>query len=445
MFLRTYRADKFPTSNNDDGLFYVWAGNSFFASPFSVVSHSIFEQNNAALTFRNQFEDYDPVNRFGMKIVRPWFDHPPLGPALISLPARALGYTDIEQIPHLIVRAPALIASVFTMLLTFLVATTLFGESIGLYSLVFLATVPYFVFAQRQSYLENFLTPIFMLAMWLLLQYQEKKKMWLFILCMVFSASCGWIKIPAFSVPFMVAVWLFHSKEIKKGFVAIGTGVLSIGAYLAYGFISSSTIFLQTITNQGVRGAFAGSFYDTLTNPHFYTSFTDGWYVLGLIFGLFLLMKYKANRQHAFYSWFLSAWLIVLFLVSGRLNNSPWYKYQLIPFMAIALGFYAKKFLDEASLFLFVPFYLFGLMGFELLGIPVEATVLRLATLCFAAPFALSFMFEQSKMIERVTKLTAKALFVALIVLNIVVSIQYPFVYCQNNQCIVPERITVGK
>ena len=213
VFLRGFRADQYPIDNNDDGLFYVWAGNSFWDNPLKVTSHSIFEADNPSLVFRSQFMDYIPVERFGMKIVRPWFDHPPLATALIALPARLLGYRDLVQVPHLIVRLPALIASIFTLWLTYLVAEKLFNKKIAWFSLLFLATIPYFVVASRQSFIENLLTPVFLGGILTALNYiKTGKRKWLNLL-MIVSLLTGWFKITGFVIPFLMAGYLMMSKK----------------------------------------------------------------------------------------------------------------------------------------------------------------------------------------------------------------------------------------
>jgi hypothetical protein len=128
--LRTFNADRYPIDNNDDGLYYAWAGSGFWDHPLYLATHSIFEKGNPNLIWRSQFKDYLPVERMGLKIVSPWFDHPPLGTVLIGLPARMLNYPPFAQIPHLIVRLPALIASLFTLWLTYLLAKDLFGRRV---------------------------------------------------------------------------------------------------------------------------------------------------------------------------------------------------------------------------------------------------------------------------------------------------------------------------
>ena len=172
IFLRSYKSDVYPVDNNDDGLFYAWAGLSLYENPLSPASHSIFDKDNPALIWRSQFMDYQPLDRFGLKLTQPWLDHPPLATLIIALPAKLLGYKTFEMIPQIIVRYPAIIAGIFTLYLTYLLARQLFGPATAVWSLTFLATVPYFVVAHRQSFLENFLTPVFLGS---LLAYLNKK------------------------------------------------------------------------------------------------------------------------------------------------------------------------------------------------------------------------------------------------------------------------------
>ena len=161
--LRSFKADVYPVDNNDDGLHYTWAGMNFWQNPLKPSTHSIFDEGNLSLKWRSQFMDYIPILRFGLKIVEPWQDHPPLGAALIGLPAKLLGYQPYALVPQMIVRWPAIIASILTLYFTYLIAKEWFSEKVAKLSLVGLATVPYFVIAHRQAFLENFLTPLFLI------------------------------------------------------------------------------------------------------------------------------------------------------------------------------------------------------------------------------------------------------------------------------------------
>lgn len=417
--LRANKADIFPADNNDDGLFYTWAGITFWENPFRLASHSIFEANNPALFWRSQYRDFVPWERFGLKLTRPWFDHPPLGAAVIGLPAKLLDYGAFQQIPTLIVRLPALVASIFTLLFTYLLASKLFGKKTGTLSLLFLATIPYFVAAHRQAFLDNILTPVFLAALIALLNNQLK-------LAAVLAFLCGWIKVPGFAVPFMFAFWL-------KRPLFFYTGIVSILAYLAYGFLSGKDAFLYILQQQGVRGAFVRSFFDTITNPHFYGGFDDGWYVFGFALIFWMLTKYRQSKFKT-YNWFMAMWLLVLFLVTGRMNNSPWYYYPLLPFLAINLGLYTNQALKANNLFLILPFWLLGLTGFDLLKIDVPATWLRLATILFFTPYVLD--------LKKISFWLTRIFLACLILFNIYVTIHYPEIYCRDEKCPEPVKIS---
>ena len=426
VYLRTNQADVFPADNNDDSLFYTWAGITFWDNPFKLASHSIFEADNPALIWRSQYKDFIPWERFGLKITQPWLDHPPLGTAIIGLPAKLLGYPAFAQIPTLIVRFSALVAGIFTLLFTYIIGARLFGAKIGRLSLLFLATTPYFVAAHRQAFLENILTPLFLASLIALLN----KKL---ILAAILAGLCGWVKAPGFSVPFMIAFWLWRQKQIKPAVKFFLTGTASILAYFGYGLLAGKDAFFYMLQQQGVRGAYVSSFFDTLTMPHFYGGFDDGLYILSIIFSLLMLTKFKKNNFR-FFNWFLSLWLITIFLVAGRNNNSPWYWYPLIPFFSISLGYYVNQALNSNNLFLILPFWLFGLTGFDLLKIDVPSAWLRLATIVFFTPYVLN--------LKKITYWLTRIFLLSLIIFNIYITINYPAVYCHFEKCPKPIKIT---
>lgn len=423
--LRLNKADVFPADNNDDGIFYTWAGISFWDNPFKLTSHSIFEANNPALIWSSEYKGFIPWERFGMKITQPWLDHPPLGPVIIGLPAKILGYQTFQQIPQLIVRFSALAASILTLLFTYIIAANLFGAKTGRLSLLFLATIPYFVAANRQAFLENILTPLFLAGLIALL----KNKL---TLAAILAFLCGWIKVPGFSVPFMIALWLWREKKTKSSLILFFTGIASILSYIAYGVLAGKEAFIFVLNQQSGRGAFVNSFFDTLAHPHFYGGFNDGFYVLSNIFSLLMLTKFN-NKKFKFFNWFLSMWFLVIFFVAGRYNNSPWYWYPLIPFFSISIGYFSDLLLKNCSFFYVLPFWLLGLTGFDLLKIDIPPLWLRLSTLGFFLPYVLN--------LKKISYWMTRIFFVFLILFNIYVTINYPKIYCRDEKCPPPVKI----
>lgn len=441
VLLRSYQADIFPIDNNDDGLFYVWAGNSFITNPLQVQSHTIFDSGNQALLWRSQYHDYIPHLRFGMKIAQPWFDHPPFGTVLIGLPAHLLGFTEIEQLPHLVVRYPAIIASILTLFLTYLFTKKIFGAKAGIKALLFMATTPYFVFAHRQSYLENMMTPIFLASIISFLYYLDFKSKNFLFLSAGLAFLCGWIKIPFFAVPLMFMAWGIYKKDLLVVKTFLITAALSIFSYISYGLIADKAFFIETISNQGVRGMYLSSFIHSFTKPMFYGEFMDGQYILGLLFCFALLIKKDKTEKEIFFSWFFVAWILVLFLISGKFNNSPWYRYPLLPFMAGALGVYGQFLYEKRNLFLVVLFIIFGLTSFDLAGIEFSSSLLRPAVILLVLPFLTQFMFPKFKFADQLTKIWIIVLFMVIVAGNILAVQKYPYQRCEQENCLLPNKI----
>lgn len=432
MMLRIYGADRFPIDNNDDGLFYAWAGNSFWDNPAEVASHTIFDKDNLNLQWRSQYMDFIPVERMGLKITEPWFDHPPLATALVALPAKLLGYVNFEQIPHMIVRLPALLAAVFTLFLSYILAKDLFGGKTAWWSLWFLATTPYFVFAHRQSYIENLITPLFLAVA---ICVRSGKYKW----GILASMAVGWFKIVGFAIGLIMAWWLMVQKKPKRAWQFIAGVVVSALGYLLYGLSVEAQAFKFTLLNQGDRGAHWSSFLQILTQPEFYGEFKDGLYVLGLVLVLGL-MSMARNEAAKFYSLLVSGWLVVVFLIAGENTNSPWFKYPLIPFMAMALGYFWKKLMDSPGLFRVLPFFLLGFTGLNLIEIDVPSVWVRFITIGFLAPFGL-YLIWQTKLMKMMVTVMCYALIAAITLVNIAVVLKYPGINCRKQQCLIPMKV----
>ncbi|PIP53088.1 hypothetical protein COX08_02910 [Candidatus Beckwithbacteria bacterium CG23_combo_of_CG06-09_8_20_14_all_34_8] len=440
--LRAYKADAYPTDNNDDGLYYVWVGNSFLDNPTQVTSHTIFDQNNSALIWRSQYMDFEPVQRFGFKLARPWYDHPPFAAILISLPARLLGYKNFEQIPHLIVRFPALVASIFTLYLTYALTKILFDQKTAFFSLIIIATTPYFVIAHHQSFLENILTPIFLLSLLMIIKYQQSKQGKYLIIAIVTSFLTGWCKVIGFGLPLLLAGWSWWQNSKKASIYLLINGFLSLLSYFAYGMITNRQFFLQTIFNQGDRGAFFESLLHSMTFLHFYAAFNDGWYLLAMIFSLAILIKMKKTENEKTLSWFILGFMMLLFFLSGKTNNSPWYRFPLIPLLTISLSIYTKTFWEKFSPFLTVPFFLLGFTGTELIHLNISSAFIRLFTLIIFVPLIFAFIL-QNKYFKKLGLWLQRVLLISMILLNIVTVIKYPTVYCQQNVCLKPQKIVL--
>ncbi|MFC1654094.1 glycosyltransferase family 39 protein, partial [Patescibacteria group bacterium] len=279
LLLRTYKADEYPLSQNDDGLFYAWVGSSSWDDFLHPTSLTIFEDSEA-LFWRSQYKDFDPRDRFGFRLSEPWFDSPVFASMLIALPARFMGYVGFEQIPHMLVRLPAIVVSVFTLILTYLLGRELFGKRVGFWGLLVLSVWPLAVFSQRQSYLENFLTPLLLLGLLGVLKLKKSEKKWEKIVLLV-SLVSGWVKFSGFFIPAILAYWLSTNKNWKLFWKVLLVFGVSIGAYFAYGHFVGGGVFWETLLSQGGRGSYLLSWFHVMGRSGIYENISDSWWYLG--------------------------------------------------------------------------------------------------------------------------------------------------------------------
>lgn len=443
IFLRLFKFDFYPIHNNDDSLFHVWAGTSSYKNITKPASLSIFTNNNNALFWYSQYNNTDVVRRFSFRLEQPYFDQPPLAMFFIALPAKIFGFTDFVQVPQILVRLPAIIASIFSLYLTYILAKIIFNRKVAMLSLMVYSFTPYYVFSHRQSYLENFLIPVILLALISLIKYLAKpNKLW-FCLILLTSFAAGWIKIVGFGLFLITSFWLLKNRKIKPFFINLLVGIGSFIFYLLYGGLIDWTQFKFILFSQASRGIYLGSFIHILTNPEFYELFSDGMYFLNFIAIFALLLLRWNDHKIRFLSLNFVFWLVFILLTSGINNNSPWYRYPLFPFLSIATGYYLNMFFTYQNIFLLFPILIFGFTGFDLLKISINSNLLRLFFIVILIPYLLKFLFPKFKTINILAKVTTIVVLIFVLLINVLVPLKYLSTKCKISDCLIPEKIVV--
>lgn len=453
--LRSYQADLFPIDNLDDGIYYVWAGVSFWQNPLEVQSLTLFDSENDRLFWRSQYMDRVPSEAFGFRLVEPWFDHPPLGTAVIGLPAYLLGYTAFENIPYGVVRLPAVLASILTMLFTYLFLRSLFGFKHAIVATIVLAVTPYFVFAHRQSYLENILTPVFLLAVWQGYEVitHKSKTWWSWALAIIASFLCGWIKLVGLVVPLLLGLWAFKRKNWNSTWIFAGTLLASIGSYLAYGFLIDATGFWQTLTTQQGRGMFWGNASEIISNQGLATTFHDTSLLLAWIAVFIYLiasrMKKETTAADDFFAWVFMAWLLVVVITTGRHNNFVWYRYPLFPMLSYGVAWLILKLWKQFDL---VGAVILTLLGWSQLYVLFPEWLENggtriLVLLALVIPYSLYVFAKHLPSFfsaERINKVWLVAICSIIILTNILVTLRFSAYKCAVEvNCKLPVKIFI--
>ncbi len=443
IMIRVWKADYYPIHNNDDGLFYVWAGTSSYKNFLKPASLTIFVKDNPSLFWHSQYNNTDVVRRFALRLIQPFFDLPPLATFFIALPAKIFGFNDFAQIPHLLVRLPALLISILTLYLSYILAKNLFSKKVAFYTLLVYSFTPFFVFSQRQSYLENFLTPVILGSLIALRKYLQKpKKIWLAII-LATSLIAGWIKVPGFGLFLITCFWLLKNRKIKPFFLNLCFGIISVALYLLYGALINWQGFAFTVFNQAARGIYLSSFVHIFTRPEFYEYFPDGWYFLNFICMFSLIIQKWHDKKARFLCLNFIFWLFFILLTSGVNNNSPWYRYPLFPFLSMATGYFLNLLMEKSNLMLMIPLFLFGFSNLDLLGYSINITYLRFFYILIMTPYVLKLLFPKINPIKKFAKIFSIILLCLSFSINILVPFKYLSGRCQESNCLLPEKIMV--
>lgn len=462
VFLRVVQIDRYPINNLDDGIYYAWSGASFWQNPLAPTSFTLFIGDNPNLFWRSAYLDELPDMEFGYRLVQPWFDHPPLGAALIGFPAYLMGYTNFENIPYGIVRLPAVVASIFTLLCTYLLVKELFNRQLALLTTTVLAVTPYFVFAHRQSYLENILTPIFLLAVWQGYRAVNTKSAnrSALIVAVVAAFLCGWIKLIGLVVPLLLALWAVRQQKYRIAIIFAATLLMSLGSYVLYGLIADKDAFLFTITNQGGRGTEWGNLAQIFNNvrlagPLFAdTILTLGWIAtLIYTFGNQFFKKDDENEAAGTYiTWLFACWLLIIVLTSGTLNSFIWYRYPIFPLLSFGIGWLIYQLWQKPNL---LGSTLLALLGWSQISVAApnltEKFDLRLVILIVVALPFLLFVGKNILSLKKVwlshARSTHRAWLIVIlsliVITNILVVIKFPGHNCANAGCSLPTKIMV--
>lgn len=413
------------------------------------ISNSIFvKEYNQVMFWRSDYKFYDTVRRFRFHIIEPLLDQPPLGMLITAIPAKLFGFTDFTQIPQIIVFFPAIFASVFSLFFIFILAGQLFNLKIAYLSLIVYGLSPIYVFSHRQPYLENYITPLFLLGLILLHQYLKTNKKSLLLPVIFLLSICNWIKLTAFSLTAIVCFWLFRAKKYREVLTTLFVSLSSLLLYFLYGVLINKNHFFHTLSIQGNRGMDINAFFRIFTNPEFYQQFPDGIYLLGLIsiFSLFVFHT-AARRKNKNIDFFLLNFiflLIVILITTGKKNNFFWYRFPLYPFFSIAIAIFIDKLLKNNNIFLFLPVLILGFFGIDAAGIKLPFFYLRLFYLLTLTIFFIRYLVPKKKLPQLICYYLVRIILVIILLLNALAVIKYPIINCYQANCPMPNKIVVN-
>jgi 4-amino-4-deoxy-L-arabinose transferase-like glycosyltransferase len=275
-FLRLWQFDQYPAMGETiDEYAYTWLGQSILSG-----------EPPASWSWFDHYEDVEMMTMAGQtfRLVKPWFDTPPLFSIIPGVMVKAWGAEKIQLPSIRVVRFPMIILGVLNVLLCYLVARALFSEKVGLMAAALYATIPTAVYGSRMVVTENLLITWLLLSILVLLHYLEKpKSMYLLILGILGGLSLL-TKLTGVLVPATIVIWLIKDKRLGDALHVLITSVLVGSLWLIMGWKYGMDIFIQSFLAQSGLTIGFGSSLNLFLRPNIVDSLlADGWLTAGMV------------------------------------------------------------------------------------------------------------------------------------------------------------------
>lgn len=346
--LRLKDYDKVPPPNEDfDEVHYAWGGATWIRDgmPKSWSNY-------------DSYKNLDYIERYGIRwrLAWPIIEKPPLFFWLSGINVLLSRPTDIFSVSHKVIRILPLSLSVFSIILTGLLAARLFEPAIGIAAALLYGLIPTIVLANRMSLTENLLTPLLLSAAYLLTFIGSR-----FTRKIVYPVSLGLVaffavltKQAGVAVMIPIALVLFLKRQWKSLLIVLCFTFVGFLVYLAIGFYYDFRLLLslqgdlKVHTLSGLPELIQSIFrYPGISAKN--RPFYDGSMLLGfllLVAAPLWLSRAWANSKEGKFRQLLALIFPFTFLViialgesgAGAFNYFGKYIYPLFPFAVIFLA-----------------------------------------------------------------------------------------------------------
>lgn len=337
VFLHGY--NRYPYEGHGEEQAFAWAGFSYLKSGVPT-SWSHFDYPKESLVFDGKIGKSDNL-KIGVKLVRPWFDHPPLFSVLSGLGPYFAGFSEIEVFPNSLIRIPSVVAFVLTLPVLYLLAKKMSGWKIGILSMLFFGLTPSYVFGGRLAVPEVFFALFYILMLLLWKKFEDSGKYWLTFFVGVLAGIAGIMKITGFLLLPLFMFFALSKKNFRVVIILLLTQIPFIVYLYWYAQSLDIEVFLQILNRQGFRPVGWTSLPFIFSSPGYDISFSyDGWYVLGIVSTIALLVKKIKNLK--ILKWGIFYWFCVLIFTAGQQDMLPWYRFTIYPLISISLALFVS-------------------------------------------------------------------------------------------------------
>ena len=335
-FLRLQQFSSFPpVGDTEDEVKYAFNG-------LSLIKKGVPES-------WSWYDDYGQfstlhIRNSNYRMVKPYFDDPPLFALLSGAYAISKGMNTYEKVEAGALRWPMLKLGALNVFLLFCLVYFASGFWPALVSGLIYATVPSFILGSRLPLAENFLVTLSLISLLLLLWYLKKNSKLILVLCSLVAGCAVLVKQTGLFIPATIVFLLWANKKTKAALIIGLIGLTFLASWFVYGAYYNWPLFVH------LQGVFSGrelrlpkmiiDLFDTFRISEKMMSI-DGFLVWGWIsLVVFSFFRNEKNKMSFLIPMtMVGSYLIFFTVMSGHLKG--WYRFPFYPFLAwaIAVGF----------------------------------------------------------------------------------------------------------
>lgn len=314
--------------------------------------------------YKNRVEYRNPQGAHFV-LVSPYLEHPPLFGLVAGGFAMVNGVRNFNDVTIAKIRPLALILGIMSIFMVFLLASSVYGDKVGLVASGIYSIVPSVAIGSRLVQNENFFIPFFLFALYLTHRYIRHPKSNILYLTAVICGLLPIAKIPWVAAAIAVVVMFLYAKKWKEvGVVAVSVAA-GLFAFFVWGFVWDKELFINLWKLQLARYDLAfDSLFVLFRDPVIVDrALVDGWIYFGWAAIVWLLTR-DIKKNLPIIMGFLAYAAIFVFAVPSEPLHG-WYRYPFYPFLTIATAvflaeYFNKNYLVSALFYVTTGLSMFG-------------------------------------------------------------------------------------
>jgi hypothetical protein len=373
------------------------------------------------------------ISGSNFRLVKPWFDEPPLFSIIAGLLAQKYDETDINNLNIGILRYPMLKFATLNIFVLFLIIYLVRGSIEAIVASLIYATTPTIVLLARLPLSDNMLTTFTLLSILFTVLYLKKGKIIFLIPVILLSALSLQLKSTGIFVPVAVTGILLAYKKFKPAISVIIFTAVSLGGWFIYGYHFGWDIFKKTMEVSSGRELFSPTVIINLFHTFRIGEKVmgiDGWVLWGWLSVIFF--PYLSRHQNKLFKIILpvtiGCYLVFFSIMSGHIKG--WYRAPLYPFISWAAASFIIKIFKSPRLlpfFFFVSISFFSSYVYGNGGIRWNNGQTKVFQIIFVALMSIPMLSEIFK--NKFLKNTFRLLFLVIFCLSIIYNVRTIYLF----------------